>query len=110
MTILDFIEALPVDDPAQAHAREDAHPEFAEAMEMALDQALAWLESKAQKSLNQKHFQAGMLNKMMASRYPREYGDRVVHAGEEEAPLTAGSSAQGASGEIWCVYSTMAIE
>jgi hypothetical protein len=55
---------------------EQAHPEFAEAMEIAADQALAWWESKAQRSLEKKHFQAGMLNKMMASRYPSDYGDK----------------------------------
>jgi hypothetical protein len=55
---------------------ERANPEFAEAMDIALDQALAWWESKAQENLNQKHFQSGMLNKMMASRYPAEYGER----------------------------------
>jgi hypothetical protein len=65
---------------------EQAHPEFAEAMEIALDQALAWWETKAQRNLNQKHFQSGMLNKMMASRYPQDYGERS--AVEVDMPIT----------------------
>jgi DNA-binding XRE family transcriptional regulator len=69
-------------------AWEKEHPEFAEAMEIALDYARAWWENKAQRSLGQKHFQAGMLAKMMASRFPDEYSERMVHAGDEEAPLT----------------------
>ena len=45
-------------------------------MEIAEDYALAYWESKAQKSLTAKHFQADILNKLMASRYPKEYGER----------------------------------
>lgn len=67
---------------------EDVHPEFKDAMEIALDHARAWWENKAQRSLNQKHFQSGLLGKMMASRFPDEYGERVQLAGDEEAPLT----------------------
>jgi hypothetical protein len=67
---------------------EDAHPQFKDAMEIALDHARAWWENKAQRSLDQKHFQSGLLGKMMASRFPDEYSERVVHAGDEAAPLT----------------------
>lgn len=67
---------------------EGAHPEFKEAMEVALDQALAWWETKAQRSLEKKHFQAGMLGKMMAARYPDEYDDRMRLLGDKDAPLT----------------------
>jgi hypothetical protein len=65
---------------------EQAHPEFAEAMDIAMDYALAWWEGKAQRSLNQKHFQSGMLNKMMASRYPERYGERS--SVEVDMPIT----------------------
>jgi hypothetical protein len=65
---------------------EATHPEFREAMEIALDYALAWWETKAQKSLNAKHFQAGMLNKMLASRYPDQYGDKSQL--EVDIPIT----------------------
>jgi hypothetical protein len=68
-------------------AWEDAHPDFKEAMEVASDQALAWWESKAQRNLGQKHFQAGVLNKMMAARYPKDYGDRSTLELEVETPL-----------------------
>jgi hypothetical protein len=67
---------------------EAAHPEFKEAMEIALDHSLAWWETKAQKSLNAKHFQTGLLNKMIASRYPQDYGDKSQLEITNEPPLT----------------------
>lgn len=65
----------------------DKYPDFAEAMEIALDNARAWWENKAQRSLDKKHFQAGVMGKMMAARFPDEYGDKVTVAGDDDAPI-----------------------
>ena len=62
------------------------HPEFKDAVEMAREHSQAWWENKAQKSLDSKHFQGSMLGKMMASRFPDDYGERSSI--EIEAPIT----------------------
>jgi hypothetical protein len=66
---------------------EAAHEDFREAMEIAEDRALAYLEGLAIKGLKLKHFQSALLNKLLASRAPETYGDRQKLE-IEEAPLT----------------------
>lgn len=65
---------------------EAAHADFREAMEIALDYSLAYWETKGEKHLTSKHFQANVLNKIMSSRYPKEYGDKSQI--EVDVPLT----------------------
>jgi DNA-binding transcriptional regulator YiaG len=64
------------------------HEDFKDAMEIADERALAYLEGLAMKGLKLKHFQSALLNKLMAARYPKEYGEKSKLEIEGEAPLT----------------------
>jgi DNA-binding XRE family transcriptional regulator len=64
------------------------HEDFKEALEIADDRALAYLETLAMKGLKLKHFQSALLNKLMASRYPKEYGEKSKLEVDVDAPLT----------------------
>ena len=63
------------------------HPEFADAIEYARDLDQAWWERKARESLDKHRFQSAVWAKMMASRFPTDYSDRVVHAGDKDEPI-----------------------
>jgi hypothetical protein len=69
-------------------AWETEHPDFREAMEVAADRALAYLEGLAMRGLRLKHFQSALMGKLLAARAPETYSDKIKMSGDGDAPLT----------------------
>lgn len=62
-------------------------PEFGEALEDAREFALAWWERKGQRSLHRRDFNTPLYNKLIACRFRQDYADRLLHAGDSDAPV-----------------------
>lgn len=69
------------------HNWAEAHPEFLDAITRARDLAQAWFEDKGQGGLEEPKFNAGLWDKQMRARFPKEYSERYILAGDPEAPL-----------------------
>jgi hypothetical protein len=63
------------------------HPEFCDALEIAYDASLAWWEANGQLNLKRKEFNTPLYSKIISSRFRREYGEKIVLSGDEDAPL-----------------------
>lgn len=63
------------------------HPEFGEALAAAKEASMAWWESIGRMNLKRQGFNIALYNKIISCRFRQEYSDRVIHAGDEDAPI-----------------------
>ena len=66
----------------------EEHVAFRAALTRAKELEQAWWEERAQTNLTNKDFNANLWNKSMSARFKNEYNDKLIVAGDKDAPLT----------------------
>lgn len=63
-------------------------PAFSDAVQRAMDLALAWWEKQGRSNLSSKDFNHGLYKQCMSGRFPAEpYRERVEHTGKDGGPI-----------------------
>lgn len=67
----------------------DVHPEFSDALTRARNRAQAWWEEAGQNNLATQQFNGNLYNKIVASRFRDDYGDKqsIEHTGANGGPI-----------------------
>lgn len=67
----------------------ETHPEFSDALTRARNRSQAWWEAAGQGGLVNKEFNGNLYNKIVASRFREDYGDRqaIEHTGKDGGPI-----------------------
>lgn len=66
----------------------DRYPDFLDALTRAQENAQAWYENLGQDGITMgKEFNSSTWAKQVSCRFPKDYTEKIKHAGDEEAPL-----------------------